>query len=166
MIRLIHLRGAPFLDEQGAGNLQDEVADEEYTGSRSRTQPRCQTRAGRSDISAWPSDDVDAIDIGDDIAQEQDRQQSDVCLASGSVDRRDGRGRSRHGQAHGGPGGDVTSTQVETRYGRGPKRGGLCAHRDQPIARQLDSNMRSTSRQTDGWGFCHDRRRPRSPVGL
>ena len=40
--------------------------------------------------------DVDAVDVGDDVAREQDRQEPDVGFGSGAVERASP-GRGRHG---------------------------------------------------------------------
>ena len=103
MIRLIHLR-TPFLDDQSPRNLQDQVTDEENPHSEAKG--RFRKSQGREIFLHLElrKADVDAVDIGDDIAQEQNRQEPDVRLSAGPVQRTGSGGRGRHKDAHGWPG--------------------------------------------------------------
>ena len=80
------LSGAPALDDQGSGDFEDQVADEEHAhaeaegrlGEAQRFQVGLHSELGEAD--------VDAVDIGDHVAHEQDRQEPEVGFRSGTVE--------------------------------------------------------------------------------
>ena len=101
------LPGAPLLDEERAGDLQQEIADEEDARHRSRR--RSLSKPGRSlVILELGQRHVDPVDVGDHVAEEQQRQQPAIRLGGpvqrdgvgGEVDIRQARslGRSASGR--------------------------------------------------------------------
>ena len=96
MIRLSHLRALRRLDKEGAGDLENQVAEEEYAHAESE----CPLgEAERREVGLHRElgeADVDAVNVGDHIADEQDREEPDIRFGSGAV-QRTGPGRGRHG---------------------------------------------------------------------
>ena len=77
---------APLFDQKRAGDLEDEVADEENSG----TETHHLVVEGRHVLGHLDRGQghVDAVDVGDRVAQEQERKQADVGLDAGAVQAR------------------------------------------------------------------------------
>ena len=88
------LAGAPLLDDQRAGNLQQEVAEEEDP----RAEAHHLAGEGGHVLAHGQRGDrhVGAIHVRDYVAEEQQRQQPPVRLLTGAVQRRNRGGRQRH----------------------------------------------------------------------
>jgi hypothetical protein len=77
------LTGAPFFDSQRPGDFQQKISQEENS------------RAGADDVvierrqipghRQLGQRDIDAVDVGDDVTAQQNRQQAQVCLFAGAI---------------------------------------------------------------------------------
>ncbi len=80
------LARAPALDDEGAGNLEKEIADEE--DARPEADHRVVESRQVLRHGQLRDRDVRAVDVGDDVADETERQQSPVRFAAGAIERR------------------------------------------------------------------------------
>ncbi len=90
------LASTPALDQECAGDLENEIADEEYPHAETECRLGEPERLEIGLHRELGEADVDAVDVGDHIAYEQDREEPDVGFGSGAVQRASP-GRGRHG---------------------------------------------------------------------